>query len=804
MLKLKLKAFANSWPEWGSLILLFLVFGAVIRSVEQANWISPEPSLITVLAVAVVTGWIAGKIRKYRFIAWPVAIAVGAGVIIWQAFLLLPPDGTGTRFDRLLVSLQGWSQAGTSLESGESTLHFAVFLLVIAFVTAFTATLFLVKKQNAWIAIVFSAAVILINLSNLSEMDYTYFYYWIFTSLLLVGLAGLMKQDHRFKNKSLGYTRAGLKFFGATVLILSVLITSAAWFTPEVRVSKAESLMNTDIPWRADVENFLMEFFVAVPGKFVVLKSDEQGDLLFGDGQFDSGTQLNFVINSERPSYWRMHMYDEYTSTGWFNSNISDGTEISDIQGNGTSETLKRSQMSYTVQPQIKTDVVLLSGDFISSNLDTSVQTLPRMSYSLDLESAAEDGSLPDDIAALAELVREERETTEGFVIDDIGELIPEDLALAEADESTTNSLPQTTYEVTRQNPLLLNTVAVKTSRFIKAGQFYSTSTSVSTATTEELMEAGDDYPGWVTDYYLQLPETLPDRVRWQSQALTFNYDTAYEKAISIQKFLARIPYTTEVFSPPEAADGVDYFLFVERSGNCVNFASSMAVLLRAAGVPVRVSVGYAPGERDEDTGITVLREKQRHAWPEVYFPGYGWIIFEATPFEDRTRDGIAFTGNEISDDFNEALMMMEGVDTGITVDTDTGPARRDTTISPLTLLISIISGVILILIIRAALGRLLQPAYRPGYASNLYKKMSFYASLVNIKQQPHQTPLEYYAVLASEFPLKARAFDTIIQQYMINRFSRKKGLTFLQTRSLKQSWREIYPVFIRRFFHLG
>ncbi|MEE8419608.1 MAG: transglutaminase domain-containing protein [Dehalococcoidales bacterium] len=808
MLKLKLRALAGNWQEWGSIVLLFLVFAIVIRSVEQAQWISPQPSLIIILLLAIGCGWLAAKTGKSGLIVYPLLFVISFGVILWQAFRLLPPAGTESRLDQLLVSLQTWSQAGILLESGESTLHFAVFLLVITFITAFIATLFLLKKRNAWIAVFFSVSIILVNLSNLSAHHYTYFYYWIFAVLLLVGLTSLIKQNHRFKQKSLSYTSTGLKYFVLTVLFLSVLVTSLAWFTPEIRVSRVERLMNTDIPWRANVENFLMDFFVAVPGKQIILKSDDQGELLFGNSSFDEGRNLNFIINSERPSYWRMRMYDKYTPSGWFNSDISEGNGEGKIPGSDIYTTLKRTEMTYTVLPQLKTDVVLLSGEYISSSLDTSVQTLALMSFSIDLESSSEDASLPDDIVSLARLIREERETNGGFGIDDIDRRMPQGLILTGvngfSDDSITDGSPLTTIEVTRQNPAIINTVAVKTARFLKAEQSYSARTSISLATTEDMSEAGNDYPSWVTDYYLQLPETLPERVRWLSNMLTFDKETAYDKAIAIQSYLTRIAYSNEVNAPPEGADGVDYFLFSEQTGNCVNFASSMAVLLRVAGVPTRVSVGYAPGERDETSGNTVLRDKQRHAWPEVYFPGYGWIIFEATPFRDRELEGISFTGNEVIDDFDQALMMIEGIDSGITVDGSNAPVRKNTSISPLGLIIGIISGVVLIFLIRAVFSRLLQPSYRPGYASSLYRRMCFLASLVNLKPEPHQTPLEYYAVLASEFPLKAKAFDNIVQHYVVTRFSRRKGLTFFQTRTLKRSWQEIYPVFIKRFFHLG
>jgi hypothetical protein len=59
-----------------------------------------------------------------------------------------------------------------------------------------------------------------------------------------------------------------------------------------------------------------------------------------------------------------------------------------------------------------------------------------------------------------------------------------------------------------------------------------------------------------------------------------------------------------------------------------------MTVLLRADGIPARVVTGYLPGARQPD-GTFLSRESQAHAWVEVWFPQYGWIMFDPTPRPD-------------------------------------------------------------------------------------------------------------------------------------------------------------------------
>lgn len=71
-------------------------------------------------------------------------------------------------------------------------------------------------------------------------------------------------------------------------------------------------------------------------------------------------------------------------------------------------------------------------------------------------------------------------------------------------------------------------------------------------------------------------------------------------------------------------------FLLETKEGYCQHFAGAAAMLLRMAGVPARVAVGFATGQREGD-GYAV-RDLDAHAWTEVYFSGVGWVPFDMTP----------------------------------------------------------------------------------------------------------------------------------------------------------------------------
>ena len=149
--------------------------------------------------------------------------------------------------------------------------------------------------------------------------------------------------------------------------------------------------------------------------------------------------------------------------------------------------------------------------------------------------------------------------------------------------------------------------------------------------TAEELRGAPTEYPEWMPGRYLQLPDDLPPRVMTLARDLTATEPTPYDRALAIERYLRQFPYTTDVEQPPPGEDIADFFLFELQEGYCDYYATAMVVLARAAGLPARLVVGYASGSYDVLNARYIVTEADAHAWPEIYFPGYGWIEFEPT-----------------------------------------------------------------------------------------------------------------------------------------------------------------------------
>ena len=179
----------------------------------------------------------------------------------------------------------------------------------------------------------------------------------------------------------------------------------------------------------------------------------------------------------------------------------------------------------------------------------------------------------------------------------------------------------------------------------LQPGETYQVDTFIKNPNIEGLRAAGTEYPQWVTERYLQLPDNFSQRIQDLAQEVTAQAETPYDKATAITQYLRdNIEYSPSVPKAPALTDQLEWILFDYKKGYCVYYASSEVLMLRSLGIPARMAVGFAQGfgntaEEGEQGGEVVdftissftVRKKNAHAWPEVYFPGIGWVEFEPT-----------------------------------------------------------------------------------------------------------------------------------------------------------------------------
>ncbi len=163
------------------------------------------------------------------------------------------------------------------------------------------------------------------------------------------------------------------------------------------------------------------------------------------------------------------------------------------------------------------------------------------------------------------------------------------------------------------------------------------TVTSLRVTPTLEQIRATEAAPPRETDEdeEVELPAIIPEL----AAEVTADEETDYDRLVALQDwFRSQFEYSLE--TPVDegfdgtGADAVARFL-EERSGYCVHFAGSFALMAESLGMQVRIVVGYLPGsptdEKRGDESIFSVSSDQLHSWPEVLFPGIGWVPFEPT-----------------------------------------------------------------------------------------------------------------------------------------------------------------------------
>ena len=126
------------------------------------------------------------------------------------------------------------------------------------------------------------------------------------------------------------------------------------------------------------------------------------------------------------------------------------------------------------------------------------------------------------------------------------------------------------------------------------------------------------------------MPDDLSTKVIKLAEEITAEYDNPYDKAAAVTKYLRdNIEYSNSIPLPPRNKDPLEWMLFEYKKAYCVYYSSAEIMMLRSVGIPARMAVGFAQGDRDENDYF--VHRNDAHAWPEVYFPDIGWVEFEPT-----------------------------------------------------------------------------------------------------------------------------------------------------------------------------
>ena len=752
--------------ETAGLILLALSLYAAFSIIENANWVRGLlPLIIPILAALVLGRFAAAGSRPLGY-----ALVLASGVVLTL--------GLGLPF----------------LDDGAHTIFGLFFLAASWFVTHLALRLSQSRK-----AILIPLPGLLIVLIALAFLDNGYFFHlplFLIASTPAVAFFHLQRQP-TVRRKIL------LPVVVAAAMALSLATLAFTWPTP----SPSSPVRPAPVATLEEPVLELLEsgsgLFNNIPSRKNWLRFDLQPVL-----PFTSPVELNDTlvmrVSSPEAHRWRVRVYETYTPQGWIS--IPDAPRTpEDLPSNFPAP-----------EPQAARQEVRTQVRIFSSNTHVATAGLPIR---------PEPFYLPPDVAQFRESILDNSIPTVS------------DLEMDLAAGGLTFTVPPTFDAPMQESNLTVHRLdagsypatALMFSRRQNPPRSYAAIGSVSTATPLQLQNAsrayGQDgivYPNWIADRYLQLPSNFPQPVRDLAQQLAEGHDNVYDVAVSIQDYLHALKYGEQVVPPPPGVDAVEWFLTNQRVGFCSYFASSMITMLRSLDIPARLVVGFAPGQWDEDRSAWMVRTKDYHAWPEVYFPEYGWVEFEPTPsgvqpslrnlgfqtasagsagggFDEECFGNIFECEEELDpaggiDDFNPDDLDFTPIDRPV-VTQDSSPL--DLLFHPLVMW-PLLGLALVVLVILAANLYLRFLSRRLGLPVLAFVGITFLAGMAGLPRNNNETPTEYGARLAARVPRYAALVESVVAAYERTMYGRNKRLDDDAYDNLRWSWGVLRWPFIR------
>ncbi len=325
----------------------------------------------------------------------------------------------------------------------------------------------------------------------------------------------------------------------------------------------------------------------------------------------------------------------------------------------------------------------------------------------------------------------------------------------------------------------------------------------------EDLTVAEWDYPRSIQEHYLQIPPLAP-RIAALARQISQKAGTPSEKVAAIHDHLMQnYRYSLDVDSI-RSPSPLEDFLFERQSGYCEHYATAMVILLRAVGIPARLVTGFLATEWNEFGGYFTVRQRDAHAWVEVYFPRSGWITFDPTPAAgvaaarsswdalQRMGESLRLYWDRVFIRYNarDQLVVVQGVrergealreHLGNWLSTVGGPIKRlstmmarlmDSATSGVTGLLIGIGVVVLSLLILLLRDRLalwatthLPASRRPLAIVHLYHRMLVILERQGLVKPPSSTPREFVQLVAQSRQDAATVVADITELYYHGRY---------------------------------
>ena len=822
---------------WDTFLLMYAAVGISAWVVREADFVS-TPGLMGVILLAALTGMLMAKVRG---LIWPIpyitGLLIGLIVATYQTATLLEDQIALTGMVTVWDRVREWYDVAVTGGISRDLLPSTLFLLTLAWLLGYISSWFLFKWTNVWIGLLLSGVALLTTLSFLPDGFDSRFFIFVFIAMLLVARVSLVQREALWSKMAIGsITKIRNRLLSAPIIlsVTAIILIASVGAPLQVYVLRAAiDLWN----WGRDPLTLFEDDFARLFSG-ITSKNDVNGRF-FGNtlpfqGKISFGGDVVMVANSKSPTYWLSRSYSYYTSKGW----IAGKTIKFNVGPEGLPppphESDNRELAFQRVQLTFDSDELFVGGNVDWVSHDAVVETLEPRVFHIDLKNSTYDSELPLDIQQLAsELRRLLDPPPNRFIESLIAEILPDDLIVLDVIPGSESDQwrNQRVVSLRRKDPAIPEVVNWEFKQTLPQDAPYTLYSFVSQATNNELQLAGQEYPTFITDHYLQLPSTLPDRVRDLAERITEDADTPLDKAMAIENYLRNeggFEYSQDIESPPTNADGVDWFLFETKTGYSDYFGSSMTVMLRSVGVPARMAAGYAPGELDI-TGRWTIRDRDSHGWTQAYFPGHGWIDFEPTTAWAALNRGeltIDADGSEEENPEESVNDLLESLstDSSMTLEDECELLEQadpeeaealgcDDLLEPLSSdytpvqagwrpnALAVPAGIALIVLALVwLLGWLVWNLGlgKAGMAERYYIKMGRLGTLAGIRRQPYHTPIEYAVAIGDAVPTASSGAQAVAWNFAIDRYTQREASDDAIA-SLQEHWKKIRGGLISR-----
>jgi transglutaminase-like putative cysteine protease len=724
--------------------------------ISSAGW-TEGLSILPIAGVGAITiGLMIAKSILPGWIAHWFSLIIGFAWSFWLVTRLFPEAWQYEfRWAWVWWYLYQWILALVGGGVSNNNLVFVLQMALLVWLVIYLTMWFIFRNHNVWLAIVPGGALLLVNMLYAPNDITIYLLIYLALAFLLVIRFNLFAQEQVWRSERVHFNADEISFdFLRAGALFTVIILALAWITPAALAAQETEIFDAIRgPWH-DMQAEWNRLFASLnyrPAAGVDFYSQE---LNLGGPRELAEIPVLEVQAPPNARYWRAVVFDQFHGRGWQN----------------TDDTLVPFGADHEAVPMVP---------YQARTVITSTVTVLGPSMSI----------LP--MSAQPLWVTEPTRASLSYVD------VPVDRVSSLAEEIRT-----------RQQ---VDTVSFARSRVpLDAGDSYVVTSFLTQAPESWLQKAGASYPTWVADRYLQVPDSVPDRVKQLAEEITASYETPYDKASAVESFLrSEIEYNEKIEAPPLDRDPVDYILFDLKQGYCDYYASSMAVMLRSLGIPSRVVSGYAQGHYDPDRQAYTVLLQDAHTWVEVFFPNYGWIEFEPTaaqpvivrPVEPENVDTSGEDPNENTDlppDNDRMDRMEELLDQGVP------PATGSrlpfwTNLTPTKPGSWVFGGLVLTLLAGIAVWTIRsRQAIRLSSVGSVYHNMVRLAGWAGASTRVTQTPYEHAEELGLAVPDGRRAAQRIAGLYARERYGDRPPGDREQA-TANQSWQELRPKLVRQ-----